>query len=67
MVARVTDHSSAPTVDLVEVVVEVGTGARPMDWYGESLWRLDVGTETVKVCASDRAGNWACSDEVGPS
>jgi hypothetical protein len=64
VIARVTDHSSAPTVDLTEVVVEGEAGTRPMRWYGESLWRLDVGDETVRVCAADRAGNRACSDEV---
>jgi hypothetical protein len=64
LVARVTDRTSAPTTDLVEVVVEGASGTRPMRWYGESLWRGEVGDEALKVCATDRAGNRTCSDEI---
>jgi hypothetical protein len=64
LVARVTDHGSSPTVDLVEVVLEVGVEQRPMQWFGESLWRAELGDETAKVCATDRAGNRACSEDV---
>ena len=65
LVARVTDHTSSPTVDLVEVVAEGASGTVPMRWYGESLWRADVGDQGgITVCATDRAGNRACSEEI---
>jgi hypothetical protein len=63
LVARVTDHTSAPTVDLVEVVAEGPSGTTSMRWFGESLWRAEVGDAVVKICATDRAGNRACSEE----
>lgn len=42
--------------------------ASPMRWYGESLWRgeldaLPSGPIRYQVCATDRAGNAACSEE----
>ncbi len=44
------------------------TGESPMVWYGEYLWRgtisaLPAGTIRYQVCATDKAGNAACSDE----
>jgi hypothetical protein len=64
VVARVTDRTSGPTTDLVEVVVEGASGAQPMRWYGESLWRAEIGEGPLKVCATDRAGNRGCSAEI---
>jgi hypothetical protein len=63
LVARVTDHTSAPTVDLVEVVAEGPSGTTSMRWFGESLWRAEIDDLVVKICATDRAGNRACSEE----
>jgi hypothetical protein len=64
IVARITDRTSGPTTDLVEVVVEFAGGSQPMRWYGESLWRAEAGAGPLKVCATDRAGNRACSAEI---
>jgi hypothetical protein len=49
-----------------EVVVEGDGGPVPMVWYGEHLWRSDavVGAGDHRVCATDAAGNQACSDPV---
>ena len=35
-----------------------------MTWYGENLFRADVPDDARagQVCATDRAGNQACSD-----
>ncbi len=40
----------------------------PMSWYGGLLWRVDLppqpaGNLVYRVCATDSAGNEACSDE----
>jgi hypothetical protein len=58
------------------VAVEWQDGARggsvPMRWYGEYLWRASVpaaaAAGTLRVCATDAAGNRACSDrQPGPA
>lgn len=38
----------------------------PMRWYGEYLWRvvLPAEAEDIEVCATDAAGNEACSTET---
>jgi hypothetical protein len=38
----------------------------PMRWYGEYLWRvvLPAEAEEIEVCATDAAGNEACSTET---
>ena len=62
--ARVTDQGSGMTA-LREVTVEGPKGARPLTWYGESLWWAEVtGTGSFTVCATDRAGNRGCSGPV---
>ena len=62
--ARVTDQGSGMTA-LREVTVEGPKGARPLTWYGESLWWAEVtGTGPFTVCATDRAGNRGCSGPV---
>lgn len=62
--ARVTDHSSGMTA-LRKVTVEGQSGAQPMTWYGESLWRAEVtGIGPFTVCATDAAGNRGCSEPV---
>jgi FG-GAP-like repeat len=43
----------------------------PMRWYGEYLWRATVdqpgsGSARYQVCATDAAGNEACSLEMAP-
>ncbi|MBK7824514.1 hypothetical protein [Nannocystis sp.] len=60
--------------DFSEVVVELsGNGGDPtkfpMTWYGEALWRADIGEagiayESARVCATDAAGNISCSELV---
>jgi hypothetical protein len=70
VVARVHDRKS-PTLpfEWQRVVVEwPGAGSRvvPMRWYGEYLWRADWPADvpanaTFRVCATDAAGNSACS------
>ena len=62
--ARVTDQGSGIT-GLREVTVEGANGARPMTWYGESLWWAEVtGTGPFTICATDTAGNRDCSGRV---
>ncbi len=68
--ARAHDASSlAAELQLAAVVLRYrgdATGEAPMRWYGEYLWRADlpaVGDFTYQVCATDRAGNEACSAE----
>ena len=70
IVARVHDRKS-PTLSFEwqRVVVEwPGAASRsvPMRWYGEYLWRADWPadlsvTNAFRVCATDAAGNSACS------
>ncbi len=68
---RVHDRKS-PTggLDLVAVVLRYrgdASGEAPMTWYGEFLWRGDLpapGAYTYQVCATDAAGNQACSVEL---
>ncbi len=72
--ARVHDNKT-PVMphDFTEVALELtGDGVEssyPMTWYGEALWRVEVdfsGTEfeVASVCATDAAGNRACSEGV---
>jgi hypothetical protein len=69
--ARVHDGKS-PTLDTewrsVVVQFETGGGQRsaPMRWYGEYLWTAavearDGGDPPLRVCATDAAGNAACT------
>jgi len=64
--ARIHDNKS-PSVasDWSEVVIEGDGHTIPMQWYGEYLWRANV-TESgeYRVCATDIAGNQACSAPV---
>ena len=71
--ARVHDNKTpVAAYDFSEVVLCRGTcikaAARAaMTWYGGALWRADLEVsagDTVQVCATDRAGNAACSDPV---
>lgn len=64
--ARVHDNRSTTGAhDWREVVVTSDDGSLPMEWYGEYLWRADVPTAgDHRVCATDAAGNEACSDPV---
>ena len=75
--ARVHDNKS-PTMPhdwqsvFVRWTVDAETQEVPMSWYGEYLWRgiiesLPAGDVTYEVCATDAAGNEACSPtyEVG--
>lgn len=60
--ARIHDGKS-PTAphDWGAVALETPTGAVPMTWYGEYLWRAPVPTTGgFRVCASDSAGNRSC-------
>ncbi len=70
--ARVHDNKS-PTrgTDWTSVRVEYGDGlegAADMVWYGEYLWRAELpaaeGDLSYRVCATDRAGNSACSEAL---
>jgi MYXO-CTERM domain-containing protein len=73
--ARVHDNKT-PVMphDFTEVVVELsGNGGDPMKfpmtWYGEALWRADIGEagiayESARVCATDAAGNNSCSELI---
>lgn len=72
--ARIHDHKSpvAPH-DWQRVVLRLTAGGTtsdiPMQWYGEYLWRAvsaepPVGSFTYQVCATDAAGNSACSEPV---
>lgn len=73
--ARIHDNKS-PTMphDWQSVVLRWNDSGRtheiPMQWYGEYLWRAGFipaspGTLTYRICATDAAGNDACSEEVG--
>lgn len=74
--ARVHDNKS-PTMphDWKSVVLRWKAGGRvqeiPMQWYGEYLWRATVNGGAspgarYQVCATDAAGNRACSLEMSP-
>jgi hypothetical protein len=58
--------------DWREVVVEYqtdrGESRAPMTWYGENLFRgrLPERPSSYRVCATDRAGNRACSERLAP-
>jgi hypothetical protein len=69
--AEVDDRLTPITPDSMAVVVDyttdAGSGTVPMAHAGHALYRavLDVGAAgTYQVCATDRAGNQACSDTV---
>lgn len=63
-VARVHDNRT-PNMphDWQSVVVRWDGGETPMMWYGENLFRaaLPEGVTAAQVCATDAAGNDACS------
>jgi hypothetical protein len=72
--ARVHDNKS-PTMpyDWQSVVLKWTAGGQtteiPMKWYGEYLWRAVIdsapaGSFSYQVCATDAAGNQACSELV---
>ena len=72
--ARVHDNKS-PTMplDWQSVTLRWTDGQQtqsvPMTWYGEYLWRAELtpdeaGRLTYQICATDAAGNEACSGEV---
>ncbi len=73
--ARVHDNKT-PVMphDFSEVVVELSARGIdpmkfPMTWYGEALWRADIGADGIsydnaRVCATDAAGNISCSEPV---
>jgi hypothetical protein len=63
---RINDNKS-PTVphDWQSVVLEGPDGAADLQWYGEYLWRAPASTPgEYRVCATDAAGNAACSETV---
>lgn len=73
--ARVHDRKS-PTLstEWKKVAVEWtdarGAQSVPMKWYGEFLWRAEMPANFVlssnyRVCATDAAGNTACSSPAG--
>jgi MYXO-CTERM domain-containing protein len=52
---------------VAELVTAEGSSRVDLQWYGGSLWRLDVDptdVQGVRVCASDSAGNENCSTEI---
>lgn len=62
--ARIHDNKS-PTVphDLQEFFVEGKSAKLDMQWYGEYLWRIEIPEPgDYRVCATDAAGNTACSE-----
>jgi hypothetical protein len=64
--ARIHDNKS-PTVphDWQDVFVENESGKLEMQWYGEYLWRVDISDPgEYRVCATDAAGNTACSEPL---
>ncbi len=64
--ARIHDNKS-PTVphDWQSVAVDGPDGQQQLEWYGEYLWRTTVTQPgTYRVCATDAAGNSACSDDL---
>ena len=63
-VARVHDNRTANMPhDWQSVTVRWDGGETPMIWYGENLFRasLPAGVTAAQVCATDVAGNDACS------
>jgi hypothetical protein len=51
----------------VEWTAADGVHRAPMQWYGEYLWRADLpatspATTSVRVCATDAAGNTGCAN-----
>ena len=71
--ARVHDNKTPVAAhDFSEVELCRGTCTKaavraPMSWYGGALWRAELEAsagDTIQVCATDRAGNQACSDPV---
>ena len=68
VLARVHDNRTpyAPH-DWQSVVVRSAAGDLPMTWYGENLFWADLPAEAsgIEVCATDIAGNEACTDSVG--
>jgi hypothetical protein len=68
VIARVHDHKSPSAAhDWDAVALEiVGGASTPMTWRGEYLWGATLeGAEAgtmYRVCATDAAGNQACSD-----
>lgn len=77
LVARARVHDNKSPVmphDFSEVVVELSGGrGEPtkiaMTWYGEALWRADLGDmalghDSARVCATDAAGNQSCSEPI---
>jgi FG-GAP-like repeat len=63
VLARVHDNKSPTSPSDWESVQLIGPeGPIPMQWYGEYLWRAPAGPAgEYRVCATDRAGNQACS------
>ncbi len=72
--ARVHDNKS-PTMPhdwqsvLLKWTAGDASGEVPMEWYGEYLWRAvleqaPAGILSYQVCATDAAGNQACSEMV---
>jgi hypothetical protein len=72
--ARVHDNKS-PTMPhdwqsvLLKWTAGDASGEAPMQWYGEYLWRAvleqaPLGMLSYQVCATDTAGNQACSEMV---
>jgi hypothetical protein len=68
--ARVHDHKTpAVRLDFSAVTLRyrgAADGEASMTWYGEHLWRAALpapGEYTIQVCATDAAGNEACSAE----
>jgi hypothetical protein len=61
-------QSPASALDYTEVTLEYSgdaDGTAPMTWYGEFLWRGALpapGSYSYRVCATDAAGNHACSN-----
>ena len=70
VLARIHDRKSPHRpLDLTSVVATTSNPDSPMEarpaWYGEYLWRALLpasGPETIKICATDAAGNEACSE-----
>jgi len=65
--ARIHDHQSpGRPSDFKNVVLKYDSITVPMHWYGEYLWIAkrppDVYLAHYQVCATDRAGNSACTD-----
>jgi MYXO-CTERM domain-containing protein len=61
-------HAPSQPTDFVDVELDVDGAAVPMTWYGAHAWVSAPGVlesgATYAACATDRAGNRACSDEL---